>query len=323
MQADRNQPQEGSVTGQLAPNGAINRPVDPSTMDSSAATPAEASNLMPGGAINQVITDELETTTSGITVPMEASNRSFPDGAINQPVEPLIVGSSAMAQPEASNSLTSSAAVSQQSIVGDSSATSRSTAQPENDQLSSDTVNQPVIDQPRTTASVDVGDQATPPGGEINRWVSDELGGTITPPHPPSNLEKHLENENKFKTELKNKNFFEAFASVVKDVVQLEILTLVEDEVDLNHQSLDDIEGEPGKRMVTIVNLLNGDIKNIIGSRFVENNAYAQLRDYHSEQVIKSHQIIKDNLDCLYTAIKDLIEIYKEDKAIKEEDQRL
>lgn len=185
------------------------------------------------------------------------------------------------------------------------------------------TINQPSIDQRNTssTTAADIRSQATPSGSLVNQLVLDEPG-IITPPQVPSNLEKHSENENKFKTELKNKNFFEAFASVAKDVVQLEILTLVEDEIDLNHHSLENIEGQPGRRMVTTVNLLSGDIKNIIGNRFIENNAYVQLREYHSEQVIKSHQIIKDNLDCLYTAIKHLTEIYKEDKIIKEEENQ-
>lgn len=138
---------------------------------------------------------------------------------------------------------------------------------------------------------------------------------TVTPELEANRL-KYSEKEAEFKKKIKERNFFEAFAGVVMDLVRLEVITVVEDQV-TPYQSLDEIEGLPGQRMVTIVNLLDGDIKNIIGSRFVEDAAYTQLKDFHAEQVNKSHAILKGNIDCLSTAIKSLLDIKKQQDEIQ------
>lgn len=128
-------------------------------------------------------------------------------------------------------------------------------------------------------------------------------------------LNSYLKKKEEFKENIKKRNFVEAFAAVLQDIVKLDVITVIEDnieDIDIDYQSLDEIEGLPGQRIITIINLLDGDIKNIIGSRFVEDKAYTQLREFHAEQVNKSHAVLKGNIDCLSTAIKSLLDINKQ-----------
>lgn len=96
-----------------------------------------------------------------------------------------------------------------------------------------------------------------------------------------------------FKEKINNKNFYEAFADVVKDIIQLRIFTIIEDDVNLLQDDLDKNEGQPSKRIVTIIDLLDGDIKNIIGKDFVEKPEYKELQTYHLSEVEKGQVIIK------------------------------
>jgi hypothetical protein len=124
-----------------------------------------------------------------------------------------------------------------------------------------------------------------------------------------------------FQKKIENKKFYEAFADVVKDIIQLRVFTIIEDDINLLQDDLDKVEGQPNKRIVTIIDLLDGDIKNIIGSQFVEKPEYKELQTYHLSEVEKGQVIIKENLDSLQKAIKALIEIserqLKHDKEVK------
>lgn len=95
------------------------------------------------------------------------------------------------------------------------------------------------------------------------------------------NNKNHQEKQKDFEDKIRGKQFYEAFADVVKDIIQLRIFTLIEDDISLIQDDLDKNEGQPSKRMITIVDLLDGDIKNIIGSHFIENAEYKELQKYH------------------------------------------
>jgi len=82
---------------------------------------------------------------------------------------------------------------------------------------------------------------------------------------------------------------------------------------------LDKNAGQPSKKIVTIVDLLDGDIKNIIGSQFIEISEYKELQTYHLSEVEKGQVIIKENLDSLQKAIKALIEISERELEKKKE----
>ena len=120
-----------------------------------------------------------------------------------------------------------------------------------------------------------------------------------------------------FGQQIKDKNFFDAFASVIEDAVNLKIVTVVEDEViDIQSEVIEkDYQGEKGKRMITIINLLDGDIKNVIGRQFM--SEYEALRKFHQEQVLDGKNIVQQNLNTLSTTINSLIEIFNKDQETK------
>jgi hypothetical protein len=125
-----------------------------------------------------------------------------------------------------------------------------------------------------------------------------------------------------FQEKVNDNKFFEAFASVIEDTVTLEIMTIVEDENENWVKDKGDRkkeQGMPGKRMVTQIKLLNGDITNIIGNRFIENPSYEHLREFHETQVLKGQDIIKGNLECLHKALTYLINIHKQENSQKNE----
>lgn len=120
--------------------------------------------------------------------------------------------------------------------------------------------------------------------------------------------------KNQFHENIEERNFFEAFASVIEEAVQLNILTIVEDENESLVDGLENLKGKPGKRIATTIELLSGDIKNVIGSRFLEDTQYRELLNFHMDQVSKGQDIIKKNIDCLNTALKYLMDVYTNTK---------
>jgi hypothetical protein len=55
----------------------------------------------------------------------------------------------------------------------------------------------------------------------------------------------------------------------------------------------------PGERLQTQIDLVQGDIRNEIGDRFVTDEAYRDLRQFHLEQVAVGQRIIQQNLQSL------------------------
>lgn len=58
-------------------------------------------------------------------------------------------------------------------------------------------------------------------------------------------------------------------------------------------------EPMPGYRMQTKINIVDGDIDNEVGSIFLDNPPYGELREFHLSQVRESRQILQDNLSNL------------------------
>ncbi|MGK7926233.1 MAG: hypothetical protein AB4290_13485 [Spirulina sp.] len=56
---------------------------------------------------------------------------------------------------------------------------------------------------------------------------------------------------------------------------------------------------KPGYRLRSNINLMQGDIENEIGDRFLKNNAYHELLQFHFTQVDKGQQIIEQNIQSL------------------------
>jgi hypothetical protein len=96
----------------------------------------------------------------------------------------------------------------------------------------------------------------------------------------------------RFQKELKEtKNFGDALISVFEDLVKLEIVTWV--------AANGDTEAKPGNCLRTTINLIDGDIENEIGAKFLSDPEYVSLREFHESQVAKGSDTIKKNLETL------------------------
>lgn len=64
---------------------------------------------------------------------------------------------------------------------------------------------------------------------------------------------------------------------------------------------------DPGYRMRTRINIVDGDIDNEIGSLFVGNGPYTELRDFHLKQVADGRDILQQNLESLENLFSTLV----------------
>ncbi|NJL01099.1 MAG: hypothetical protein HC910_11250 [Spirulinaceae cyanobacterium SM2_1_0] len=59
------------------------------------------------------------------------------------------------------------------------------------------------------------------------------------------------------------------------------------------------IAPQPGRRLRTHINLLQGDIENEVGDRFLRDRQYQELRQFHHQQVGKGSEIVAQNIESL------------------------
>jgi len=101
-----------------------------------------------------------------------------------------------------------------------------------------------------------------------------------------------------FKEQLKSGKIVEALTLALGEATELEITTWVSSADSENKTP--HLEGpKPGYRMRTKINLVEGDIENEVGTQFIGNGPYTELREFHLEQVQEGRQIVQQNLACL------------------------
>lgn len=93
-----------------------------------------------------------------------------------------------------------------------------------------------------------------------------------------------------FKQALRAGKLAEAFITAMSKTPELEITTWI---ASPNQPSA---QPEPGHRLRTQINLISGKINNEIGDRFIHEQAYHQVHQFHLERVSNGHQTIKQNL---------------------------
>ncbi|HEY9619014.1 MAG TPA: hypothetical protein V6C78_01530 [Crinalium sp.] len=103
-----------------------------------------------------------------------------------------------------------------------------------------------------------------------------------------------------FKAELQRASVSEtdikrALQAVLPQLTELKITTWVVSE-DGNSMSS---QGNPGYCMKTRVSILDSTINNEVGSSFLDNGSYTELREFHSAQVQKSYETLQQNLESL------------------------
>jgi hypothetical protein len=103
-----------------------------------------------------------------------------------------------------------------------------------------------------------------------------------------------------FKEQLKAGRIVDALTLALGEAVELEITTWVSSSK--NSEANTSAEAEkpaPDSRMRTRMNIVEGAIDNEVGSRFIGNGPYTELRQFHMEQVQQGRQIIQHNLENL------------------------
>lgn len=104
-----------------------------------------------------------------------------------------------------------------------------------------------------------------------------------------------------FKEKLRAGKIVDALTLALGEVVELEITTWVSE----SHSEQDNLlsakadQPSPDCRMRTRINIVDGDIENEVGSQFIGNGRYTELRQFHLSQVQEGRQIIQQNLDSL------------------------
>lgn len=98
-----------------------------------------------------------------------------------------------------------------------------------------------------------------------------------------------------FKEQLKAGKIVDALTLALGEAVELQITTWVASP-DEEAKSSDSGQPLPGYRMRTRINIVEGEIDNEVGSQFIGNGPYTELRHFHQEQVQEGRQIIQHNL---------------------------
>lgn len=102
-----------------------------------------------------------------------------------------------------------------------------------------------------------------------------------------------------FKQALKAGNFQQALQVALGEAVELEITTWVRVANPYSPQQEVPKTVLPGYRMRTRINLVEGDIDTEVGSNFVGTGPYADLKEFHTHQILESRDIIQQNLETL------------------------
>lgn len=100
-----------------------------------------------------------------------------------------------------------------------------------------------------------------------------------------------------FKAQLKAGKIVDALTLALGEAVELEITTWVS-----SSKASDSAEADKPTadcRIRTRMNIVDGAIDNEIGTRFIGNGPYTELRQFHMEQVQQGRQIIQQNLENL------------------------
>ena len=127
-----------------------------------------------------------------------------------------------------------------------------------------------------------------------------------------------------FKAKVRAGELYEALAIAMSEAIELKITTVI---ADSQEQLLEDAS-QPGYRMRTRINIVDGEVENEIGKEFINNPAYTELQQFHFEQIKQGREILLNNLanlQSMFAMLQDtqseLTEIpaNSEDKLLPEE----
>lgn len=102
-----------------------------------------------------------------------------------------------------------------------------------------------------------------------------------------------------FKEQLRAGKIVDALTLALGEAVELEITTWVSQSNSDTNTSAEKYQPPADCRMRTRINIVDGDIDNEVGSQFIGNGRYTELRQFHMEQVQEGRHIIQQNLENL------------------------
>ncbi|WP_138502331.1 hypothetical protein [Nostoc sp. PA-18-2419] len=106
----------------------------------------------------------------------------------------------------------------------------------------------------------------------------------------------------------------DAIKTAIVEVVELEITTWVPESSNQLEEIKSQQTAQPGNRMYTVINLIDGDINNEVGSQFIGSGAYTELREFHLTQIKESREIMQKNIENLHKLYDFFVEIIKSRK---------
>ena len=112
-----------------------------------------------------------------------------------------------------------------------------------------------------------------------------------------------------FKQSLESNNIADALKIALSEAIELEITTWVSDANSPNLPQQSEADAKPGNRMRTRINIVDGDIETEIGSNFLGNGPYVELKDFHLTQVQDGRNIIRQNLESLQQLFSILVTV--------------
>ena len=99
-----------------------------------------------------------------------------------------------------------------------------------------------------------------------------------------------------FRDKIASGQVFDALTLAMSEAIELDITTWVaSNDTDGTSDGTED-SCQPGYRMRTRINIVDGEIENEIGREFATNPAYVELQKLHLEQVQQGREILLNNL---------------------------
>ncbi|RCJ41587.1 hypothetical protein A6769_01365 [Nostoc punctiforme NIES-2108] len=131
---------------------------------------------------------------------------------------------------------------------------------------------------------------------------------------PSSEFKRKVKKLNTKGEGFKIDDIIDAIQTAIVEVIELEITTWVpESSTQLENPQGQQI-AQTGNRMHTIINLIDGDITNEVGSEFIGSGPYTELREFHLTQIKESREIMQKNIESLQKLYGFFIEIMKSSK---------
>jgi hypothetical protein len=110
-----------------------------------------------------------------------------------------------------------------------------------------------------------------------------------------------------FKDKLRSGEIFEALTIAMSEAIELKVTTWISSaespptarDFYANGTLKEDLQPPRGSCLQTRINLVDGEVENLIGSEFIGNEAYAELQQFHLEQVKEGREILLKNIESL------------------------